>query len=411
MEPTPTNRLKKIVILTSIMLGLPLTGLLLLGVYGEHHFNTLPYFSTEGPIDLWSTDARKVHAFELTNHEGVPFSSSALDGKVWIASFYGTNAPHVAQMTKQLLWPNFRYRDESDIATVCFTLDATHDQPDVLKTYVDQNTRYNGSIGKWQFLTGNQSEIDALIEESFMIQRYSTDLNNVATLWLVDAKGYLRGVYHAASEDGIKDVVEDIALLKKEMDEASYHQKKARQKAEKLPALPILGTPEHVVPPFALLQMDSTEFSHRNVRGRLRIVDFFFTRCPSICPIMSSQMARLQFALRQRDMEHDVLLLSHSVDPTYDTPSKLTAYGQRLGVDTTQWQLLTGSQEAIYDLARNGYFMTALESDTAAGGFFHSDVFALVDRQGQIRGYYDGTSTESVDQLLNDTETLWLLNQ
>ena len=61
--------------------------------------------------------------------------------------------------------------------------------------------------------------------------------------------------------------------------------------------------------------------------------------------------------------------------------------------------------------ARNGYFMTALESDTAAGGFFHSDVFALVDRQGQIRGYYDGTSTESVDQLLNDTETLWLLNQ
>jgi protein SCO1/2 len=55
--------------------------------------------------------------------------------------------------------------------------------------------------------------------------------------------------------------------------------------------------------------------------------------------------------------------------------------------------------------------MTALESDTAAGGFFHSDVFALVDRQGQIRGYYDGTSTESVDQLLNDTETLWLLNQ
>ena len=266
MEPTPTNRLKKIVILTSIMLGLPLTGLLLLGVFGEHHFNTLPYFSTEGPIDAWSTDARKVHAFELTNHEGVPFSSSALDGKVWIASFYGTNAPHVAQMTKQLLWPNFRYRDESDIATVCFTLDATHDQPDVLKTYVDQNTRYNGSAGKWQFLTGDQSEIDALIAESFMIQRDSTDFNNVASLWLVDAKGYLRGVYHAASEDGIKDVIEDVALLKKEMDEASYHRKKARQKAEKLPALPILGTPEHVVPPFALLQMDSTEFSHRNVR-------------------------------------------------------------------------------------------------------------------------------------------------
>ena len=75
------------------------------------------------------------------------------------------------------------------------------------------------------------------------------------------------------------------------------------------------------------------------------------------------------------------------------------------------WKLLTGEKEEIYDLARNGYFMTAIESDTAAGGIFHSDIFALVDRQGQLRGFYDGTDTEEVDQLLNDAQQLWATSE
>ena len=95
----------------------------------------------------------------------------------------------MAQVTKQLLWPNFRYRDESDITTVCFTLDAEHDTPEVLAKYVQRNTRYNGFDGKWQFLTGKQTDIDAIIAESFMIERDPSDPDNIATLWLVDSKG------------------------------------------------------------------------------------------------------------------------------------------------------------------------------------------------------------------------------
>lgn len=394
--------------LLSIMLGLPLTGLLILGIDGDHHFNTLPYYTEAGASEEWSEQAQRIAPFELINQEGQPFNSRALDGKVWIAAFFPTNAPHVAQFTKQLLWPNFRYRDESDIMTVCFTLDAEYDQPAVLKKYVERNIRYNGFPDKWQFLTGEQETIDELIRESFMIRRDENEPNNIATLWLVDEKGYLRGVYHAASEDAIKDAVEDIALLQKEMDEAAYEQKKALEKLSEEPALPVLGPPEHTVPSFALIGADGNEFSHRNVGDRLRIVDFFFTRCPTICPIMSSQMARLQSQLIGRGMQNDVLLLSHSVDPEHDTPATLSAYGAKLGRNPAIWEMLTGDKEAIYDLARNGYFLTAIESDTAAGGIFHSDIFALVDEKDRIRGYYDGTNTEEVDQLLADAYRLWI---
>lgn len=384
---------------------------MVLGVHGEHHFNTLPYFSVQGATTTLEEGAQRVKPFALTNHQGEQFDSKSLEGKVWLAAFFSTNAPHVAQVTKQLLWPNFRYRDESDITTVCFTLNAAHDTPEVLAEYVERNTRYNGFEGKWQFLTGNQADIDAIIAESFMIQRDPSDPDNIATLWLVDSEGYLRGVYHAASEDAIKDAVEDIALLQKEMDEAAYAKKKRAERMAELPALPVLGPEGHTVPPFALLDTDSAEFSHVNCEGQLRVIDFFFTTCPTICPIMSSQMARLQAGIKDRGLAGDVRLISHSVDPENDTPSQLKAYGERLGQDPEVWTLLTGNKEDIYDLARNGYFLTAIESDTAAGGIFHSDIFALVDRSGRIRGYYDGTDTEEVDQLLEDVQRLWALNE
>ena len=125
---------------------------------------------------------------------------------------------------------------------------------------------------------------------------------------------------------------------------------------------------------------------------------------------MSSQMARLQYGISEMGLEGEIRLISHSVDPEQDRPAVLKDYGERLGQNPEIWKLLTGEKEEIYDLARNGYFMTAIESDTAAGGIFHSDIFALVDRQGRLRGYYDGTDTEEVDQLLKDAQQLWAIN-
>ena len=397
---------KNRLILLAMMLALPLAGLVFFGLLSEHTFRTLPYFTSEGPVEGRSMDAQRVGAFALTNHEGERFGSERLRGKVWVAAFFATDAAHVATVTRQLLWPNFRYRDEHDIVTVCFSLNPTHDTPEVLKAYVDRNTRYNGPDGKWQFLTGDKATIDRLVEQDFMIQRDANDPNNVATLWLVDAEGFLRGVYHAASEDAIRDAVEDIALLKKEMDLASYAGEKLAEEVAQRPALPVLGPEGHTVPPFAFVGIDSVEISHRTVAGKVKIADYFFTHCPTICPIMSSQLARSQQWMRDHGLQDSIVLLSHTVDPVRDTPERLAWYARRMGADTAQWKFMTGDTDALYDQARHGYYLTALENDTAAGGFFHSDTFVLVDRLNRIRGLYDGTSTAEVDAMLLDAAQL-----
>ena len=405
------GKLKNRLILSAMMLALPLTGLVVFGLLSEHNFNTLPYFTVEGKVDHRSLEAQRVGDFQLTNQKSEVFHSDQLVGKVWMAAFFGTDAPHVAQVTKQLLWPNFRYRDEVDIAVVCFSLNPEHDTPEVLAEYVERNTRYNGFDGKWQFLTGAPEEIDRLVAEDFMIQRDIEDPNNVATLWLVDAEGFLRGVYHAASEDDIRDAVEDIALLKKEMDVAAYAREQLAEALATREALPVLGPEGHTVPAFAFTGIDSVEISHRTVEGQVKIVDYFFTHCPTICPIMSSQLSRGQQWLRDRDLGGDIVLLSHSVDPERDTPARLKTYATQLGADTTSWKFMTGQKADLYEQAKNGYYLTALESDTAAGGFFHSDTFVLVDQADQIRGLYDGTSTAEVDAMLMDAAQLVLLHE
>ena len=398
--------LKNRLILTAMMLALPLAGLVFFGLLTEHNFNTLPYYTVDGPMEGQTLDAQRVGDFDLVNHLGEPFSSDELRGKVWLAAFYGTDAPHVAQVTRQLLWPNFRYRDEGDIVVVSFSLSPEHDTPEVLQEYVERNTRYNGFAGKWQFLTGEAEDIDRVVTEDFMIQRDPEDPNNVATIWLVDTEGFLRGVYHAASEDAIRDAVEDIALLKKERDVAEYAREKLTEALDGHPELPVLGPEGHTIPAFAFTGIDSVEISHRTVEGQVKIVDYFFTHCPTICPIMSSQLARTQAWLKGHDLDDEVMLMSHSVDPIRDTPARLKTYATRLGADTTNWKFLTGDKEDLYDQARFGYYLTALESDTAAGGFFHSDTFVLVDQENRIRGLYDGTSTAEVDAMMLDAASL-----
>ena len=398
--------LKNRLILIAMMLALPLAGLVFFGLLSEHNFNTLPYYTVDGPVEGQTLAAQRVGDFLLTNHLGEPFSSDELRGKVWLAAFYGTDAPHVAQVTRQLLWPNFRYRDEGDIVVVSFSLSPEHDTPEVLQEYVERNTRYNGFKGKWQFLTGDPVVIDRVVADDFMIQRDPEEPNNVATIWLVDTEGFLRGVYHAASEDAIRDAVEDIALLKKERDVAEYGREKLEEALQERKELPVLGPEGHTIPAFAFTGIDSVEISHRSMEGQVKIIDYFFTHCPTICPIMSSQLARTQAWMKDNDMDGDITLLSHSVDPVRDTPARLKEYATRLGADTTSWKFLTGDKEDLYDQARFGYYLTALESDTAAGGFFHSDTFVLVDRQNRIRGLYDGTSTSEVDAMMLDAAQL-----
>jgi protein SCO1/2 len=156
------------------------------------------------------------------------------------------------------------------------------------------------------------------------------------------------------------------------------------------------------IPKFSFVNQDSVIITRDNYRGYVTLVDFFFTDCPTICPIMSAQMARLQDKLLKENPELPIRFLSFSVKPEADTPQKLKDYAQKMGADLTRWNFLTGKADDIYDLAQYGFLLTAFPSDTAQGGIFHTDKVTLLDKTMRMRGYYDGTSTSSMDQLFKD---------
>lgn len=180
------------------------------------------------------------------------------------------------------------------------------------------------------------------------------------------------------------------------------------QKQEKLP---ILGYKEvtatdtvyHTIGNFALVNQDSSIVTDETLRGKIYVADFFFTSCRTICPIMKTQMLRVYESIQD---EPGVVLVSHTIDPEHDTVGLLHDYADRLGVKSNKWHFLTGIKDSIYYLAQTSYFATAMEAEDEPDGFIHSGAFLLIDRQGRIRGKYDGTKADEVDKLLKDIEIL-----
>lgn len=409
---TPQRRPLRRFLLVAALPGLPLILLVLLGRGMNHEFSDLDYFSGDGQRISTAAGARRLPEFELSDQYGRTVTRDALGGTFWLVACMTTDTattPHLAQLTQQLLWANWRYRDEPDVGLLCLSLDSRHDTPKRMAEYVERNERYNRFPDKWRYLAGDQAAVDALIAEGLGIPRDSADSYNVATLLLLDDRGFVRQKYLASSEHEIGDAVEDIALLKKRKKE---RERFWRERADG-PGLPFLGPRQgeeaHSVPRFSLTDQEGRECSHRDVEGKVRIVDAFFTSCPTICPVISSQLARVHDRLWKEGVEDRVRILSHTVDPERDTPERMHRYGERLGADPEVWRFLTGPEEELYPLLREGYLLSALASDTAAGGFFHSDQVILVDAQGHLRGTYDGTRTSEVDRMLEDV--WWLLAQ
>jgi len=165
--------------------------------------------------------------------------------------------------------------------------------------------------------------------------------------------------------------------------------------------LPVLGT----VPAFTLTAGDGRPVSSDDLRGQVWIADFIFTRCPSQCPMLTANMAKVQKAL-PADPAGVVRLVSFSVDPGYDTPEVLRAYAERFGADTTRWAFLTGDRQALYTLIREGFHLAVGEEAGSEGMITHSDRFILVDRDLRIRGYYSGSDTEAQARLVRDAAAL-----
>lgn len=153
---------------------------------------------------------------------------------------------------------------------------------------------------------------------------------------------------------------------------------------------------------FSFLDQEGTTVTEYDVKGKVYVVDFFFTSCPTICPKMKAQMLRVYEEYESTD---NVAFLSHSIDTYNDSVPVLNAYAKKMGIKASKWHLLTGEKEAIFNMAER-YMISAEEDPNAPGGFIHSGAFILLDKQHRLRAYYDGVNPEQVDQLIVDIETL-----
>jgi len=159
----------------------------------------------------------------------------------------------------------------------------------------------------------------------------------------------------------------------------------------------------HKVSDFELINQNGETITEANYEGKIYVADFFFTRCMTICPVMTTNMGKLQEAFLNDD---DVLFLSHSVTPDSDSVSVLKAYAIDKGVIDAKWNITTGDKKHIYKLARKSYFAVLEDGDGGLQDFVHTENFILVDKKKQIRGFYDGTSAEDIERLILDIRIL-----
>ena len=162
---------------------------------------------------------------------------------------------------------------------------------------------------------------------------------------------------------------------------------------------------KHAIANFRFINQDGDSISQEFFKDKIYIADFFFTSCPTICPVMKTQMIRVF----EKFKEHpNFLILSHTIDPRHDSVAVLKKYKEKLGISSAQWQFVTGEQKEIYDIALKSYMVSALEDKEAVedGGFVHSGAFVLVDKNKHVRGIYDGTKEKEVDKLIKDIELL-----
>jgi protein SCO1/2 len=160
----------------------------------------------------------------------------------------------------------------------------------------------------------------------------------------------------------------------------------------------------HQISSFTLLNQSGDTITEKDVEHKIFVTDFFFTTCPGICPKMTSNMLLIQEAFLE---DENVLILSHSVTPEYDSVPILRNYAEIKGVVDSKWHLLTGNRDEIYDLGRNQYFVEEdLGLEKAPDDFIHTENFVLVDDTRRIRGIYNGLNKTSVNQLIADIKTL-----
>ena len=159
----------------------------------------------------------------------------------------------------------------------------------------------------------------------------------------------------------------------------------------------------HTTLDFELINQNGETITEETYKDKIYVTDFFFTRCGSICPIMTDNMAKIQNKFKNED---DVMLLSLSVTPEIDSVFVLRDYANKKGVIDGKWHVTTGNKKHIYNLARKSYFAVLESGDGGLQDFIHTTNFILIDKKKQIRGIYDGTDENEIERIIHDINIL-----
>lgn len=159
----------------------------------------------------------------------------------------------------------------------------------------------------------------------------------------------------------------------------------------------------HTIADFKLINQNGDTITQAFYEDKIYVADFFFTTCQTICPIMTDHMYEIQ---KRTISDPDVLLLSHTVTPEIDSVAQLNRYAKSKLVNPSKWNLVTGDKKEIYNLARRSYLAVKTNGDGGPYDMIHTENFMLIDKERQIRGFYDGTDPEAIEMLLEDIKIL-----
>lgn len=165
--------------------------------------------------------------------------------------------------------------------------------------------------------------------------------------------------------------------------------------------LPIMNR----VQPFRFTNQDGKMVTERDVEGKVYVAEYFFTTCPSICPLLNANMMKIYEAYKN---EPGFVIVSHTVDPDRDNVARLKWYADSMRVNTQRWMFLTGRKDSLYQAARNSYLLDDPQNNlqNISEQFLHTQFFALVDKSGRVRKIYDGLKKEELEELKKDITRL-----
>ena len=181
--------------------------------------------------------------------------------------------------------------------------------------------------------------------------------------------------------------------------------------------LEVIGQEDHKIADFSFINQNNEVVINDSLNGNIYISNFFFTSCPTICPVMTKNMAYVQSKL---SVYPNIKFLSHTVDPANDTPERMLHYvndlkSQNVNISLDNWDFVTGDKDELYAIAQS-YFVNVSMDSLAPGGFLHSEYFVLIDKEGRVRsgidqnnnvvGVYDGTNDAQMKDLVNDVKVL-----